>query len=201
METLELQWRGPFRFVGIGSDVIFNRLEAKLGGVYLWTIPLEGQYLTHYVGQTGGFAKRFRESEQWYRGGLQKIYDSGEFAMGILKKPYLMEGYYGRDPKIKSARKVEFTRRAKELEPHLQKMKSLIHFFVAPVEEKRLRERIEAAIYYRLSGSPGKIRLFLEEGVKNYYGMRPERGEVPIIVKMRFPQQIMGLDREMDITV
>jgi hypothetical protein len=69
-----LQWCGPYKWYGAVPETLFSRPEIKQPGIYIWTIPYDGQYLTYYVGETGrSFDERFKEHTRDYLCGLYSI--------------------------------------------------------------------------------------------------------------------------------
>ena len=80
-QPLSIQWCGPYSFVQ--EENLFTNTVSQKSGVYLWTIPFEGNYLVYYVGQTGvSFAARSLQHLQNYLNGLYRVYDPDNFAKG-----------------------------------------------------------------------------------------------------------------------
>ena len=86
----KLTIKGLFRWKG-GELSLFDAVEVKGVGVYIWTIPWEGQYLTNYVGMTNdSFYNRLKSHESSYYNGLYRIYNPDKLANGI--HDYFWEG-------------------------------------------------------------------------------------------------------------
>ena len=192
-QRIEMQWHGPYVLYGMKDDSFFTQPETKKSGIYLWTIPFEKRFLTHYVGETGrSFATRIIEHTRDYLNGFYRVYDPRQFAEG--KKKLVWGGMW------KSGRRgphlmLEFLNRYSELSTVIYEFLGQFRIFVAPLDvEERIRQRIEAAIANRLFEQPGLIGKFQDEDIR----YRPRRtDEEPISVKMVSFESILGLCSEL----
>jgi len=186
----ELRWRGPYRFYGGADRSLFNSMEAKKSGVYLWTVALKKQYLVYYVGETGrSFYTRFSEHARDCLYGYYRIYDPTSFAKG--KKKLVWEGMWKPGTRDRIG---EFLNRYLELSPIIYEYLGLFRIFLAPLDvEKRIRQRIENAIASQLLKQKGLISEFQDSDIK-YYPRRED--EEPILVKMARHENILGLCSE-----
>ncbi len=186
---LEINFAGPYAwFQDADVPALDQAPMARSHGIYLWTVPTEAGEWVYYVGETGrGFAARMTEHLRQQLSGMYHIYDPKALAHG--DKRALWNGLYG------DTRETEglhgFVNRLPELSVPLAGFIKLMRFHVAELsQEKRLRERIEAAISRHLKNQPGIIGTFQDDGIR----YRPRRtGEEPVIVKCRSAGRILGL--------
>jgi hypothetical protein len=97
-DPLPVKWYGPYSFVETKEENVFTSLIGEKKGLYLFTIPFEGEYLVYYVGETGSsFAIRLLQHVQSYLNGFYRVFDPEEFARG--KKVLLWGGMWKTDRK------------------------------------------------------------------------------------------------------
>jgi len=192
-QRYEIRWYGPYSWYGTKDDSFFIQPVSKKSGVYLLAIPFKNGYLTYYVGETGRpFATRLIEHARYYLHGLYRIFDPRQFAEG--KKELVWGGMW--KPGTKGPRRMlEFLNRYSELSPLIYEFLGMLKIFVAPLDvEKRIRERIEAAIANRLYQQPGVVGKFQDDDIK----YRPRRtDEEPFSVRMGSFETILGLCSEL----
>lgn len=191
--TCEIRWCGPYKWYGTNKDVLFTQPEAKRFGIYLWTVPFKKQYLTYYVGETGkSFAERFKQHSRDCLDGFYRIFDPHHLAAG--EKRLIWGGMWKperKDPSIM----LEFLNQYSELSPVIYEYLGLFRIFLAPLDvERRIRQRIEAAIATRLREQPGLIGEFQDEGIR-YLPKRTD--EEPITVRLTAYEPILGLCNEL----
>jgi len=141
----QMQWYGPYRWYGTEDSSFFTQPIAKKSGIYLWAIPFNNRYLTYYIGETGrSFAERTIEHTRNYLHGLYRVYDPNQFAQG--KKKLVWRGMW--KPGTKGPHvMLDFLSRYPKLSSVIYEFLGQLRIFLAPIEvEKRIRERIEAAI-------------------------------------------------------
>lgn len=188
VEELHVRFRGPFSWAGNNSaPCIFTAALGKLAGVYLWTIQSEDGELIYYVGETGRkFSIRMLEHFKEHMSGGYHLYEPTEFAKG--NKVLLWPGRY--DP----ARRTtvgEFLQEFECLTASIRELARLYRFWLAPLEcERRLRERVEAALAEHLYAQPGKIGGFQDRGIR-YRGRK--EGEDAVRVVLQAETTLLGL--------
>ena len=192
---LEVRWHGPYKFFGAKDDSVLTTSLSSQLGIYLWTIPFEDKYLTYYVGETGrSFAIRFMEHARDLLNGLYRIYDPDEFAEG--RKTMVWGGMWkpGRkDP----GTMLEFLNRYLEMSQFIYRYLGQFRFFLAPINvEKRIRQRIEAAIAKKLHQQTGLVGNFQDSDIR-YLPRRA--GEQPISVIIKFFEPVLGLSSELKV--
>jgi hypothetical protein len=65
-----------------------------VSGVYVWTVPVEGAYFVHYVGESPAIVNRWSDHQRDTLGGRSVIYDPDLLRGGIeLKALYGDKGY------------------------------------------------------------------------------------------------------------
>src|SRR4051812_40998327 len=80
---LEVQWKGPYRWVNNGGQAVFDYPEAGSKGLYIWTIKYGDGYLIYYIGETGkSFRERLGEERDTFYKGAWRIFDAQRFAGG-----------------------------------------------------------------------------------------------------------------------
>lgn len=184
-----VKWYGPFEWYGENS--IFSHPLGEEGGIYLFTAPFEGKHLIYYVGETGrSFIQRFLEHTQAYLSGLSRVYEPTEFVKG--KKVFAWEGMWNTYTRPK--RMVEFLNRHVKLSPIILRFLQCMRVFIAPLnEDKRIIERIEAAIHHRLDEQAGIIGTFQDDDIR-YRSKRDD--EEPIIIKMSQTESLLGINNQ-----
>lgn len=126
-DVLEIQWHGPFGFIGRKEESVLTNSIGNCMGVYLWTIPFQNQYLTYYVGETGrSFAIRHSQHLESYLTGLYRVYDPEAFLKG--KKALIWGGLWKPERKNAKTRK-EFVDRKEELAPKISDFVSQFRLF------------------------------------------------------------------------
>jgi len=190
-----IQWYGPYSWYGTEDDSFFSQPITKKSGIYLWAIPFKKRYLTYYVGETGrSFAKRIVEHTRNYLHGLYRVYDPDQFAEG--KKKLVWGGMWKPGTKGPDVM-LEFLNRYSELSSAIYEFLGQLKIFLAPIEvEKRIRERIEAAIADRLFTQPRLIGKFQDNDIR-YLPRR--NSEEPISIKMVSFEPILGLCTELTV--
>ena len=192
-DVVEIQWYGPFGFIGRKEESVLTNSISNHTGVYLWTIPFQNQYLTYYVGETGtSFAIRHNQHLESYLTGLYRVYDPEAFLKG--KRVLIWGGLW--KPERKNAKtKKEFVDRKEELAPKISELISQFRLFLAPIDgDRRIRQRVEAAIASKLLEQSGVIGEFQDDDIR-YWPRRLDEQEMR--VKMKFPKPIMGLPEEL----
>lgn len=189
METqVQLHFSGPFSWTGSqGIPCIFTAEPARRPGVYLWTVNTGKGELVYYVGETGrSFATRMTEHFKEHMAGRYHLYKPEEFARGL--KVLLWPGAY--DPTTKTT-VAEFLDNYDALKDALLRLAQMYRFYIAPIEgDKRLRERIEAALAYHLYSQEGRVGEFQDRGIR----YRPRREhEAPCCIVLEADAQLCGI--------
>jgi len=192
-ECLEIQWYGPYKFYGNKDESVLLVPIGKRKGVYLWSIQYENKYLPYYVGETGvSFAIRSMQHIQSYLNGFYRVFDPREFVKG--NKVLLWGGMW------KSGRKGpdtlnEFLKNYLTLSPKILEFLGQLNLFLAPVDtDRRIRERIEAAISKKLIKQSGVVGKFQDHDIR-YMPRRSE--EESMRLGMRFSEPIIGLEEDL----
>lgn len=160
-----VEFIGPFSWLGHdGTKSIFNSIEGRSSGIYLWTVKIEEGELVYYVGKTNrSFSQRMREHLKEHFAGFYHVNSPTEFKEG--KKISLWDGMYLR---YKTPDPVNFVEKYPTISSQIVDLAKIYRFFIAPLEvEGRILERIECAFARHLYNQPGKIGDFQESGL-NY---------------------------------
>ncbi|MBN1356913.1 hypothetical protein JXA40_11690 [bacterium] len=185
---IQLAFEGPFSWPGsTDAPSIFDVEVRSKPGVYLWTVPLSEGHLIYYVGETGrDFRTRMAEHYTEHAAAMYHVYDPAGFARG--EKILLWPGRY--DPENPKSEK-ECILMYSELSGAIRKLTAMYRFFLAPTAcDRRLRNRMEAAIAQTLYDTPGIVGSFQDRGIR--YHNRKE-GEQPIECHITAPVMLMGL--------
>lgn len=152
---------GPFSAFDGGIDrCLFSEDIAVRNGIYLWTIPVDGEERVHYVGQTTqGFGTRLSQHLASVLSGQSPAYDLDALSAG----EYRWALAYDKDwPESLPA----FLRDYEKLAPHIAGFMRLTRFHVAALPaDKVLLNRVEGAIgRYYMAHARAELRDFLVPG-------------------------------------
>jgi hypothetical protein len=154
MSDILLRWNGPFALVpSADCPEIYGVKEAKVSGVYIWALPLDGSYIVNYVGvATESVATRQDDHMRLFLSGKYTIYNPDEFAQA--RKVVIYDPRQGL---------TAFLSQHIALSGALMKLVKCIHLFFAPVvAEKVVLERIESSFIEVLRGAGGRAAEFLD---------------------------------------
>jgi hypothetical protein len=191
-KSLEMEFHGPYKWYG--SNSIFLQPESEKFGIYLWAVPIEDNYLVYYVGETGvSFADRILDHTRNYLNGLYRVYEPTSFVKG--EKTLVWEGMWKKELGNPTWRMALFLGRYQELCKVIYDFHGALKIFLVPFEsEKRIRQRIEAAISKTLLNQPEVVGEFQDKDIK-YVGRRPD--EEPIQVTIKSGEKVIGLPKEL----
>ena len=202
---IEAELLGPFDSPKpyVNRDPIF-----KESGIYIWTIPWNGRFLTNYVGETGtSFARRLLEHRRWYYTGEYRVYEPKEFLNG--NKKIIWGGLWWFKKTIKDEKLLE------QIEAYMEKGKGKYNneieelvdsfrVFLIPLtylnglsplekENKRIRRRIEGALVRKLASDPDVFHFH------DFTGEFTDKSEddEEIQLHLKNATQIIGLEEDM----
>lgn len=152
---INVSFQGPFSAIPDSGDrCLFTDDIASRSGVYLWTIPVDGQQRVLYVGQTlVGFGKRTRQHLAGFLSGEYTTWDLAALRAGTLRRA---EGAGS------------FLQDFETLAPHVIGVIRLMRFHCAPLEgDRHLHNRVETAVgnSFRTHAEPA-LRDLLWPGLK-----------------------------------
>jgi hypothetical protein len=192
---VNLRWNGPYswpRVNGTGSVLGFDKApERNDGGVYLIAAPINGGgYVALWTGHAKMFRARISQHKASYLRGDYTILDIRRLQAGERQ-----EIWHGWAEARRPERKLEFARRKEELTAAaLQQLRGM-HIFVAKVDDRRLRERTEAATMYALY-SAAKFSDIPDKGMR----LAPRLPyEAPVLVKNSCGQMIHSMPLELEV--
>jgi hypothetical protein len=85
---IHLNWNGPYRFVEGTAD-----LPSDEAGVYFFAVPVNGEYLPHYIGEAGKVVSRWSDHLLNLLGGRYRVFDPDLLCRGEgLRELYRDEG-------------------------------------------------------------------------------------------------------------
>jgi hypothetical protein len=190
-DGIDLVWRGPYEWFDAKGRSVFSGAVAAQPGIYMWTVPYQGCHLAYYVGETGtSFQQRMNEHAQNYLFGVYQIHDPDEFSAGrhrlIWPGTFYMPNPGPEWPRFDAIRL------------RLYQSLACLRLLVVPLEvEARVRKRIEGAIARATQRFPRPSEArggFQEYGIRY---ARPKQGELPILVRMKCPVTVLGLDADL----
>jgi hypothetical protein len=189
---VNLEFHGPFVWGrGDREQCIYDSPHADCPGVYLWTVPVAGGYVVHYVGQTSrSLGARLDDHRRMMLACEYRVYEPSAFRAGRLVLEWPGRFGEGRRPIRECHDRCEHL-----LTTQVEVMRA-IRFFIAPgAMDKRMLERIEAALAsaFRRAGDP--VSSFFARGVR----MRPRRaGESLRCCRVISAQDIQGLPARLE---
>ena len=196
MKDYRLNWRGPFRWFGKNSSVVFDQPEAKLPGIYLFTFRHKNGFLIYSAGLTNkSFNSRLFDHLKHYLCGDYNILNPEKAEAG--KRVVLWEwiGYGGYDPKRWTRRNdflKNYLKNAKRIHAQLQTMR----IFIAPLDaDRRVLARIEGAIMNILEKETNPAGALPVKGMALSKRRTTER---PFVVKYTGNVRFHGLPRSFE---
>ncbi len=191
---LEVQLYGPFKWIEVAEDNVFTNSISSNRGIYLFTAPFKSKFMLYYVGETGkSFIERLAQHFQAYLIGQYHIYDAKDFINGT--KTLLYEGWFNIKPREKA--RIEYLERVQILGRKMLEFIECMRLFLIPLDkEKRILERVEAAIHKNTKQKPSPIGTFQDEGI--VYRHR-RKDEDPLGIHIKGFNLIAGLDQYIEI--
>jgi hypothetical protein len=147
MKEYRLNWKGPFRWFGKKSSVVFEQPEAKKPGIYLFTFRHKNGFLIYCAGRTNkSFNSRLFDHAKNYLSGIYNVLDPEMAEAGKRHVVCRWIGYGGYSPekwKLLNRFLQNYPKNAQRVYAQLQAMR----VFIAPLKaNRRVLERIEGAI-------------------------------------------------------
>ncbi len=192
---IEISFQGPRCWADSPEcSSIFSDPIGQQSGIYLWTVESDRGHVVFYVGRTSrSFSTRMREHLKEYLSGMYNIYDISQFR--DRRTVLLWEGMWRPGEEVRFP---DFLSQHQELWPHLWGMITSIRLHLGAVGEsdKRVLDRIEAAVALNLREQPGAIGGFQDPNIQ-YRPRRPD--EDAMRASFRSEVQILGLPDELQI--
>jgi hypothetical protein len=182
IEIKEIEWLGPFSWVGYEKQNNLDRLP-DIDGVYLWTFQFKDGYLVYCAGITKSTKRRFQQHTLEYKNGNYTVFNVDEAEQG--KRIEIWPGWsYARKHRD------EFNDRKEEILNAVERQLTSYKVFVAKVPDKRIRARFESAIMYNIyySNEP-----WVELADRGMHLSKRKKDEVPIQFKNLSNYKIYGL--------
>jgi hypothetical protein len=187
-----LTFQGPFAAVDdTDCRCLFRDPIADLGGVYLWTVNVDGAEWPWYVGQTRrGFGQRMAEHLSCFMSGQYTTYDAVALSHGEYRRAKgMVSGVW---PQTVPS----FLQSYENLVPHIISLIRMLRFHVAVLDENEHRlNQIEGAIgrYYKAHPRP-ELRNFFTPGLKIPAAIP---GDQPLRLTLTCEFPITGLPSEL----
>lgn len=186
--TEEIEWRGPFSWLGFESDNELPEIP-DVEGVYLFTFKFKDGFLLYGVGITNSTRIRIATHNREFRKGNYTVLDVQAAENGERKE--IWHGWqYAKDHR--SEFEINKDLILKAVEQHLKACR----IYISEVSDKRKRERIEAAIMHNIYASKEPWSELSDRGMH-----LKERcnSEMPIKTINRSLDKIYGLSEILEI--
>jgi hypothetical protein len=183
-----LHFAGPFSWCGVAEKNLFGSPEGRKAGVYLLTAESDAGYFIYSAGfTTRSFAERFWEHTKEYLSGNYTVLDAKALREGT--RLVVWDGFW--DAREAWQRLGDFRARSGEILAHVHELLATFRLFLAPLStERRVLERLEAAIMNALYGASGKIAELPDRGMR----LLPRRqDETPLKVRVESSVVLCGL--------
>ncbi|WP_051590693.1 hypothetical protein [Flavobacterium daejeonense] len=186
--TKEIEWQGPFSWLGYENQNGINKLP-DIEGVYLWTFKYKDGYLIYCAGITKSTRTRFRQHTLEYKSGNYTVFNVNEAKEG--KRVEIWHGWsYAR------AHREEFNERKEEILNAVEEQLKSFRIFVVKVPDKRERARFEAAIMNYIYGS---TEIWAELADRGMALSKRWKEEPPILIKNISTVKFYGLLNTLEI--
>ena len=189
MLEFELKIGGPFNW--IGENTIFHPPQNELSGLYFHSLFINNVYVIEYIGITSRkYSKRFIEHTQEFLSGGYQIFDN----IDAEKRNVLWHGRFGKQ-KEKDISK--FFEKFDKLSPVILAQLNSYKIFTILIEDKRISERVEGAIYKILyNSSIAKVKKYIDQGIR----YKSKRDNEDIIKIKLYPENIfLGLPNVFEV--
>ncbi len=188
IKTKALIWQGPFSWIGYEQG---NNLEPipDIAGVYLITFEYIGGYILRSVGVTNSMKRRLSEHTREYFRGNYTLLDVESAKVGVRKE--LWHGWQY----IKEHQN-QFIENKNVVLELADKELIAYRLFITEVADRRIRERIEAAILINTYSSKESWADLIDGGMvlRGRYNY-----EIPIEIKNVCPYKLYGLPETIEI--
>ncbi|WNY24210.1 hypothetical protein MmiHf6_15400 [Methanimicrococcus hongohii] len=175
IKTETFVWSGPFAWSGYENETGLDSIP-DVEGVYLWTFEYEDGYLLYLAGVTKSMKTRFQSHSRTFKNGGYTVLD-----MGAAQKGIRIEIWHGW-PSKENEKECKEAFNADTV--NLEKLKNQLYsmrVFILESSDKRLRERMEAALMHSLVYSKESWADLADRGMA-LNGVR-YNSEMPIIAK------------------
>lgn len=185
---IDAKVEGPLHWLDEPS--IFSHPLGCKKGVYIWTVPVGGRAIVHYVGMTdASFAYRMKQHRKDYLSGMYFIYDPATMREGELK-----EVWRGMATPGQGARKPEFLARSEVLTALVNETLQMMLIWLVPLDVgDRAIKRIEGAIARHLRSHASTTPHMIEPSIT--YPLRSNMEE-PFTVRLSVPDALVGITPE-----
>ena len=175
---MRASWLGPYSWPGFENENGLPELPA-FAGVYLWTVEHADGYLIYLAGITVNLRRRFKQHTDTYVAGGYTLFDMPEMKNGRRKEIWHGAEWAGWRWAERPERRTEFATRQDEIRDATNLQLRTFRVFAAQVDDRRVRERIEAAIMNCLYAAPSPMCDVPDRGMR----LTPRRStEEPITI-------------------
>jgi len=182
---MRITWKGPYSWPGFESVCNLKKLP-KTYGVYILTFKYRNGYMIYCPGETGQpFINRFKQHQYKYMNGEYHVLDIDSAVDG--KRKLIWRGWSYHDNE-----RIKFEANKKNI---LAVIKQLAGFriFITKIGNKRIRNRLEAAIIEYLENQPLSI---IDKGM--FRSSRKDSEKIITVVN-NCNYKIYGLPKNLEI--
>lgn len=162
---MHVSWLGPYSWPGFEQINGVPELPA-FAGVYLWTVEYAGGHLIHVAGITVNLRRRFQHHTDTYFAGGYTLFDMTEMKNGRRREIWHGAEWVGWRWAERPERQAEFIERRTELRDAVKLQLGTFRVFVTPIADRRVRERMEAAIVTGLYAAPPPLCDVPDQGMR-----------------------------------
>lgn len=188
IEQEEINWHGPYSWPKFSHTNGLPQLP-NVGGVYLNCFTYKDGFVVYWPGETKSTTKRYSDHTRIFRKGQYAVLDVAAACEG--QRRVIWPGW-----EYAKAHPEEFVERKGVISNAVENQLAAFRLFVAEVEDKRMRQRIEAAIILNLYaaqehwGRLADIGMFLSKRKKT---------ETPVVLRNNCASRIYGLPDVLEI--
>lgn len=188
IESRRVIWQGPFSWPGYAAESNIDE-PPDLAGVYLWTFRYRGAYLIYAAGVTNSTRKRLRSHTAEYKKGRYTVLD-----VSAAEKGERCEIWHGWN--YAKTHQHEFVERREEILRAVGDHLLAFRIFVTQEHDKRIRERLEAAI---MQGVYCNKEPWSELADRGMYLSGRYNSEMPLLIQNYCEHKIYGLPESFEI--
>lgn len=188
IETRDLQWQGPFTWPGLGNPNQSDKIPNILG-VYLFTFEHKDGYTLHSVGVSSSISRRLSQHTFKYNNGEYNVVDVKSAQKWVRRD--LWHGW-----EYAKKHREQFLENKDLILGFVKDELTAYRLFITEVDDRRIRERIEAAILINAYSLKEPWTDIIDGGM---HLRNRSSYETPIIMRNICPYKIHGLPETLEV--
>lgn len=184
----QIEWQGPFAWTGYEELNGLDKIP-DIEGIYLWTFRYKDGYVVYSIGITNSTKKRFRKHTLEYNKGNYTVLD-----VKVAENGEREEVWHGW--KYAKNHQEEFNTRKKDILKAVDYQLESFRIFIASVADKRLRERIEAALMHNIYYTKEPWAELADRGM---FLTARFNSEIPVNINNVCSNKIYGLPKRIEV--